>query len=245
MIDGELIAIGKDGVSHFQLLQNALRHEAKLLYCVFDLMFEKGEDLRKQSLLARKKRLKAISPRDKLIAFSRHRKAKGTKFFAEAERRGLEGIVAKRADSAYASGSRTPDWLKIKTAKRQEVVIAGFTAPRRTRPFFGALVLAVRENDAWRYIGHVGTGFSHKTLEELHARLVKLKAPKSPFPAKVKDEGVTTWVKPALVAEVKFAEWTSKGEMRQPVYLGLRSDKQAKDVVRERERPRKSARLSR
>ena len=99
---------------------------------------------------------------------------------------GLEGIMAKRADSAYASGSRTPDWLKIKTAKRQEVVIAGFTAPRRTRPFFGALVLAVREGDAWRYIGHVGTGFSHKVLEDLHAKLLKLTASKSPFPAKVK-----------------------------------------------------------
>lgn len=244
VIDGELVAIGKDDVSHFQLLQNALRHEAKLLYCVFDLMFENGVDLRKQPLLERKKRLKAILPRDKLIAFSGHRKANGRKFFAEAERKGLEGIMAKRADSAYASGSRTPDWLKIKTAKRQEVVIAGFTAPRRTRPFFGALVLAVRENDAWRYIGHVGTGFSHKTLKELHAKLVKLRAPKSPFPAKVKDEGVTTWVNPSLVAEVKFAEWTSKGEMRQPVYLGLRADKKANDVVRERERPRKSARLS-
>lgn len=245
VIDGELVAIGKDGVSHFQLLQNALRHEAKLLYCVFDLMFEKGVDLRKRPLLERKRRLKAILPRDKLIAFSRHRNANGTTFFAQAERKGLEGIMAKRADSAYASGNRTSDWLKIKTAKRQEVVIAGFTAPRRTRPFFGALVLAVNENDAWRYIGHVGTGFSHKTLEELHSKLVKLKIPESPFPAKVKDEGVTTWVKPSLVAEVKFAEWTSKGEMRQPVYLGLRADKQAKDVVRERERPRKSARVSR
>jgi len=119
------------------------------------------------------------------------------------------------------------------------VVIAGFTAPRRTRPFFGALVLAVREDDAWRYIGHVGTGFSHKVLEDLHAKLVKLTVPKSPFPAKVKDEAVTTWVKPSLVAEVKFAEWTGKGKLRQPVYLGLRSDKRAKDVVRERERSRK------
>ena len=239
VIDGELVAIGKDGVSHFQLLQNALRHEAKLLYCAFDLSFENGKDLRKRPLLERKKRLKAILPRDKLIAFSRHREANGTKFFAEAERKGLEGIMAKRVDSVYASGCRTADWLKIKTAKRQEVVIAGFTAPRRTRPFFGALVLAVRENDAWRYIGHVGTGFSHKTLEELHTKLVKLKAARSPFPAKVKDEAVTTWLRPTLVAEVKFAEWTSKGELRQPVYLGLRADKRANDVVRERERSRK------
>ncbi|SFJ35255.1 bifunctional non-homologous end joining protein LigD [Bradyrhizobium sp. Gha] len=239
MIDGELVAIGKDGVSHFQLLQNALRHEAKLLYCAFDLMFQGTADLRKQPLLERKERLKAILPSHRLIAFSRHRKANGTKFFAEAERRGLEGVMAKRADSVYASGSRTADWLKIKTAKRQEVVIAGFTAPRRTRPFFGALVLAVREDDTWRYIGHVGTGFSHKVLEDLDAKLVKLTTPKSPFPAKVKDEAATTWVKPSLVAEVKFAEWTSKGELRQPVYLGLRSDKRAKDVVREREPPRK------
>lgn len=239
VIDGELVALGKDGVSHFQLLQNALRHEAKLLYCVFDLMFENGEDLRQLPLLERKKRLRAVLPRDKLVAFSRHRKADGKKFFAEAERKGLEGIMAKRADSVYASGSRTAEWLKIKTAKRQEVAIVGFTAPRRTRPFFGALVLALREKSAWRYIGHVGTGFSHQTLEELHAKLLKLKAAKSPFPTKVKDEGATTWVKPSLVAEVKFAEWTSKGELRQPVYLGLRSDKQAKDVVREWERPRK------
>ena len=184
VIDGELVAIGTDGVSHFQLLQNALRHEAKLLYCAFDLMFETGTDLRKQPLLERKKRLKAILPRNKLIAFSRHRKANGTKFFAEAERKGLEGIMAKRADSAYASGSRSPDWLKIKTAKRQEVVIAGFTAPKRTRPFFGALVLAVRENDAWRYIGHVGTGFSHQTLEELARQAREVESRKIAFPGK-------------------------------------------------------------
>jgi bifunctional non-homologous end joining protein LigD len=221
------------------LLQNALRHEAKLLYCAFDLMFLDGEDLRKLPLLARKERLRGILPRHKLLAFSGHRKTKGTRFFAEAERKGLEGIMAKRADSQYASGGRTADWLKIKTAKRQEVVVAGFTAPRRTRSFFGALVLAVRENDAWRYIGRVGTGFNHDTLQKLHARLVKLKAARSPFPARVKDEAVTTWVQPSLVAEVKFAEWTSKGELRQPVYLGLRADKRAKNVVRERERPRK------
>ena len=144
--------------------------------------------------------------------------------------------MAKRADSKYLSGARTDNWLKIKTSKRQEVVIAGFTAPKRTRPFFGALALAVRENNGWRYIGHVGAGFTHKTLEELHGRLVKLKSLKSPFPAKVKDEAVTTWVKPSLVAEVKFTEWTGSGEMRHPVYLGLRTDKRAEDVVREREK---------
>src|SRR3978361_1029380 len=145
VIDGELVALDQDGVSRFQLLQNALRDEAKLLYCAFDLMFHDGEDLRGLPLLERKKLLRAILPRHKLIDFSRHRKTLGTKFFEEAGRQGLEGIMAKRADSLYVSGSRTTDWLKIKTSKRQEVVITGFTAPRRTRPFFGALALAVRE----------------------------------------------------------------------------------------------------
>ena len=184
VIDGELVALDENGVSHFQLLQNALRHKARLLYCAFDLMFQDGDDLRGFTLLERKKRLKSILPRHKLIEFSRHRKKSGTEFFEEAERKGLEGIMAKRADSKYLSGTRTDNWLKIKTSKRQEVVIAGFTAPKRTRPFFGALALAVRENHGWRYIGHVGAGFTHKTLEELHGRLVKLKCPKSPFPTR-------------------------------------------------------------
>jgi bifunctional non-homologous end joining protein LigD len=241
VIDGELVAIGDDGVSHFQLLQNALRRQAKLQYVTFDLMFHDGDDLRQLPLLARKARLKPILPRHKLIAFSSDRKTFGTKFFDEAQRKGLEGIMAKRADSKYLSGVRTDDWLKIKTSKRQEVVIAGFTAPRRTRPFFGALTLALRDGNEWRYIGHVGTGFSHDTLKELHGKLIKRKALKSPFATKVKDEAVTTWVKPELVAEVKFSEWTSSGEMRQPVYLGLREDKPAEDVMLEREKARTSS----
>jgi bifunctional non-homologous end joining protein LigD len=102
--------------------------------------------------------------------------------------------MAKRAESTYVSGNRSPDWLKIKTAKRQEVVVVGFTAPKPTRPFFGALVLAVRGENGWRYVGRVGTGFSHKALQELHTTLAKLKSTKSPFPTKVKDKAVTTWV---------------------------------------------------
>ena len=235
IIDGELVALDENGVSHFQLLQNALRRKAKLLYCVFDLMFQNGEDLRALPLTERKKRLKAVLPKHKLVAFSRHRKTFGVKFFEEAGRKGLEGIMAKRASSKYRSGARTNDWLKIKTSKRQEVVIAGFTAPKKTRLFFGALALAVREGDGWRYVGHVGTGFSHATLEEIHGKLINLKTARSPFASKVKDEAVTTWVKPSLVAEVKFTEWTRSGEMRHPVYLGLREDKRAADVVHEEE----------
>jgi bifunctional non-homologous end joining protein LigD len=141
--------------------------------------------------------------------------------------------MAKRASSPYLSGARTTDWLKIKTARRQEVVIAGFTAPRRSRPYFGALVLALREGKTWRYIGHVGTGFSHATLEDLYGKLSKIRMSLSPFGSRVKDEAVTTWVKPRLVAEVKFTGWTSAGEMRHPVFLGLREDKRAEQVVLE------------
>jgi bifunctional non-homologous end joining protein LigD len=138
VIDGELVAIGSDGLSHFQLLQNARRREAKLQYCAFDLMFQEGEDLRRLTLLERKKRLKTILPKHRLIVFS-NCATFGTKFFHEAERKGLERIMAKRADSQYLSGVRTDQWLKIKTSKRQEAVITGFTAPKRARPFFGAL----------------------------------------------------------------------------------------------------------
>jgi len=151
---------------------------------------------------------------------------------------GLEGIMAKRGQSRYLSGARSKDWLKIKTGKRQEVVIVGFTAPRRSRPHFGSLALAVRDGNAWRYVGRVGTGFSHAMLEELHGKLWPLRTASSPFKQRVKDEATTTWVKPKFVAEVKFTEWTSAGEMRHPAFLGLRRDKKPIDVVLETEQRR-------
>jgi bifunctional non-homologous end joining protein LigD len=233
VLDGELVALDANGISHFQLLQNALRAEAPLRYCIFDVMFAGGEDLRGLPLIERKARLRRVLPKHPLLAFSAHRRASGVAFFKEAQDLGLEGIMAKRASSPYLSGARTTDWLKIKTARRQEVVIAGFTAPRRSRPYFGALVLALREGKTWCYIGHVGTGFSHATLEDLYGKLSKIRMSLSPFASRVKDEAVTTWVKPRLVAEVKFTEWTSAGEMRHPVFLGLREDKRAEEVVLE------------
>jgi len=236
VLDGELVALDRRGISHFQLLQNALRAEATLRYCIFDLMFLDGEDLRDWTLVERKQRLRRLLPKHPLLSFSTHRSQHGSKFFKQALEQGLEGIMAKRKSSKYLSGARTSDWLKIKTARRQEVVIAGFTAPRRSRPHLGALVLAVREGKAWRYVGHVGTGFSHATLKELHDKLSALRTSTSPFSVRVKDEAVTTWVKPKLVAEVRFTEWTAAGEMRHPVFLGLRDDKLAEDVRRESEK---------
>jgi bifunctional non-homologous end joining protein LigD len=240
VIDGELVALDEHGISRFQLLQNALNTTARLHYCVFDVMFEDAKDLRGLPLLERKKRLKTLLPKDPLLIYSEHWPEHGKRLFKEAEHQGLEGIMAKRADSRYLSGARSKDWLKIKTVKRQEVVIVGFTAPKRTRPRFGALVLAVREGKDWHYAGHVGTGFSHAMLENLHTKMLPLRMAKSPLKQRIKDEVVTTWIQPKLVAEVKFTEWTSGGEMRHPAFVGLRQDKKATDVMLEKEQHRSS-----
>jgi bifunctional non-homologous end joining protein LigD len=168
-------------------------------------------DLRGLPLVERKERLRVVLPKDPLLTYSEHWPGHGIRLFKEAARLGLEGIMAKRARCRYLSGARSKDWLKIKTGKRQEVDIVGFTAP----------------------LGRVGTGFSHAMLEELYARMLPLKTPSLPLKARVKDEAATTWIKPKLVAEVKFTEWTSAGEMRHPAFLGLRQDKNAMDVVLE------------
>jgi bifunctional non-homologous end joining protein LigD len=235
VIDGELVALDRHGVSRFQLLQNALRGAADLRYCVFDIMVLDGEDLRGLPLTERKQRLRAILPVNDLLVFSEHRAEHGKRYFKEAGRKGLEGIMAKRADSPYASGARSRDWLKIKVGKRQEVVIVGFTAPRRSRQYFGSLVMAVRDGREWRYVGHVGTGFSEAALADIHGKLSSLTTATPPLEGRIKDEAVTTWVRPRLVAEVRFTEWTTAGEMRHPAFLGLREDKRPEQVVMERE----------
>ena len=138
VIDGELVVIDEHGISRFQLLQNALNTAANLRYCVFDVMFMDGKDLRGLPLLERKERLRALLPKDPLLIYSEHLPEHGKRYFREAQKAGLEGIIAKRAQSRYLSGARSRDWLKVKTARRQEAVVVGFTAPRRTRPYFGA-----------------------------------------------------------------------------------------------------------
>lgn len=141
---------------------------------------------------------------------------------------------AKRAQGPYASGRRTREWLKIKTGLRQEVVIVGYTRPQRSRQYFGALVLAVRQGGKWKYVGRAGTGFDRDSLKSIHARLVRLRSPRKPIDAIVPGERATTWVRPRLVCEVKFTEWTADGQMRHPAFVGLRTDKPARSVVRER-----------
>lgn len=235
IFDGELVALDRFGRSRFQLLQNALRGKARLRYCVFDLLSLDGKDLRHLPLLERKRLLRSALPKSKLLRYSGHVRQYGKRAFHAAARRGLEGIMGKLASSPYRSGTRTRDWVKIKTARRQEVVIVGFTKPRRSRKHFGALVLAVHEGSSWRYVGHAGTGFDAATLETLHRRLQKLAQNKKPLQQRIPNEAATTWVRPKLVCEVKFTEWTKSGQMRHPAFVGLRGDKPAVKVEREKE----------
>jgi bifunctional non-homologous end joining protein LigD len=223
------------GRSRFQLLQNALNEKVELLYVVFDALFAGGKDIRKKPLLERKEILKALLPREPLLRHSEHVAEFGKREFARPQRAHEEGVIAKRAAGLYYSGKRTREWLKFKAVHEQEVVIVGYTEPRRSRKYFGSLVLAVRDKvkKRWVYAGHVGTGFDQAALKSLYGTMQPLRTDKKPFGQKVKYENATTWLIPKLVGEVKFAEWTSESEMRHPAFLGLRTDKKALDVIRE------------
>jgi bifunctional non-homologous end joining protein LigD len=236
VIDGEICALDSQGRSRFQLLQNALNNEARLLYVVFDVLFVGGKDLREKPLLERKRILKALLPRDHLLLYSQHIAEFGKRKFAKAQRAHEEGIIAKWAAGLYYSGKRTREWLKFKAVNEQEAVIVGYTEPRRSRKYFGSLVLAVRDKakKGWIYAGHVGTGFDHAALKSIFETMQPLRSDKKPFGQKVSDERATTWLVPKLVGQIKFTEWTTEGEMRHPVFLGLRTDKEAADVTRER-----------
>jgi bifunctional non-homologous end joining protein LigD len=235
VIDGELCALDAHGRSHFQLLQNALNKKATLLYVVFDALFVGDNDIRKKPLLERKEMLKALLPCDPLIRYSEHVAQFGKREFAKAQRAHEEGVIAKHAAGLYYSGKRTREWLKFKAVHEQEVVIVGYTAPRRSRKYFGSLVLAVRDKakNRWAYAGHVGTGFDEATLKSLYETMQPLRNREKPFDQKVKYENATMWLSPQLVGEVKFTEWTNEGEMRHPAFLGLRTDKNALEVARE------------
>jgi len=238
VLDGELVALDAKGKPRFSLMQNSGSSAAALAYFAFDLLFLDGEDLRSLPLIERKERLAAIVPKTgSIIHFSDHIEKNGKKYFAAAQKQELEGVMAKRKDSVYRSGKRTDDWLKVKTEKRQEVTIVGYTKPKGSRAYFGSLVLAVRDGNDWRYVGHAGTGFGNGRLEEIYDALQPLKQKAKPVKEKVPVEDAITWVKPKLVCEVKFTEWTDDRQMRHPVFMGLRNDKAAEDVKEEHEVP--------
>lgn len=236
ILDGEIVVEDSKGKSHFQWLQH-FDDDPKggiLKFYVFDIIYFKGYDLRNLELIQRKKILKAILPKLKNIIFSSHTVGQGLETFNAVEKLGGEGIIAKKSSSKYYENKRSKDWLKIKTSKQQEMVIGGFTEPSGSRSGLGALLLGFYENNEFIYSGKVGTGFSDAILKELRTKLNKIERKTPPFKTPPKLQG-THWVSPQLVAQVKFSEWTESGSLRHPVYVGLRTDKKAKDVVREKE----------
>ena len=244
VLDGEILVLNDKGISDFGALQN-WRSEAdgELIFYVFDILWYEGKNLMGLPLIQRQAILKDILPTsDDHIRQSKVFEAKGIEFFNAAQRIGLEGIIAKKADSTYTSDLRSKEWLKIKVHQRQEVIIAGFTKNEGTSKSFSALVLAVYDDGELRYVGKVGTGFNDKTQKEMMAQFKPLIINKSPFevepdvdkPSRFRPKRMgakPTWLKPELVCEVAYAEVTSDGVFRQASFKGMRIDKKAKDIV--------------
>jgi bifunctional non-homologous end joining protein LigD len=242
VFDGEIVVLNKHNVSDFGLIQNYKRTgEGNLVYYVFDLLYLNGYDLTSLPLVRRKELLKQVLPPNAIIRYNDHVAETGTPFFEMAVQQGVEGIVGKRADSRYIPGKRSRDWVKIKTSRRQEAVIAGYTEPRGSRKHLGSLILGAYENGSLVYIGHSGGGFEDTALSDIYDRLVRLETKKAPFKNIPKLPGNVHWVKPEVVCEIKFQEWTSERLMRIPVFIGIREDKAPEEVVIEIETPKQEA----
>ncbi|HMK49848.1 MAG TPA: non-homologous end-joining DNA ligase [Thermodesulfovibrionales bacterium] len=234
ILDGEIVVVDDEGHPDFQALQNYRRSgSGHLLYYVFDLLYFQGHDLTSLPLIRRKELLREVLPSSARIKFSDHIAKDGTLFFSAVREKGLEGIIAKHSQSTYRIGRRSRQWLKVKTHRTQEGVIAGFTRPRGGRRHFGTLVLGVFEGGRLINIGHSGGGFDAKDLMEIRKRLDPLIQEECPFEEVPATNAPVTWVKPELVCEVVFHGWTDEGLMRQPSFLRMREDKEAREVVRE------------
>jgi bifunctional non-homologous end joining protein LigD len=230
--DGEVVAFDGSATSFARLAQRG-QHPVPVFYYVFDLLWLDGYDIRPLPLLRRKRLLRAALSFHGPVRLTPHRNGVGEEFFAYACSHGWEGLIAKRADSRY-SNTRSRDWLKFKCEQGQELVIGGYTAPHGSRVEFGALLLGYFKDGKLQYAGKVGTGFDHDLLISLGEELRGLRVQQSPFvnAGSIRERGVS-WVKPSLVAQIGFTEWTSAGRLRHPRFLGLRDDKPAEQVVRE------------
>jgi bifunctional non-homologous end joining protein LigD len=234
IFDGEIAVLDKEGRSDFQLLQEYLMsRKGQVVYYVFDCLYAGSYDLRSLPLERRRKILEKILPASNTVRLSGAVGKNGKAFYQAAEKNEVEGVIAKNLHSHYLSGTRSRDWLKIKAQKRQEAVVCGFTEGRASRKYFGSLVLGVYRDGVLSFAGHAGSGFDEQGLKAMYARLKPLITDGSPFERKPKTNMPVTWVKPDLVVEVKFREWTKEGLMRQPVVLGLADGKDPAGVVRE------------
>ncbi len=253
VVDGELAVLGDDGISNFGALQN-WRSEAdgELFYYVFDLLWLDGKDLTQLPLNERKSILSSIIPANSIIRLSQSFEESGMEFFEAAKKTGLEGIIAKKADSLYTSGLRSNEWLKIKANKRQEMVIGGFTKNDDTKKLFSALLVGVYEKGKLIYTGKIGTGFNDAAQRDMIKQFKPLIVKKPPFtglpdinkPSRFRPDpphATATWLKPKLVCEVSFTEMTSDGVMRHPSFEGMRIDKKPTDVIKEKASSTKKA----
>lgn len=244
ILDGEIVALDEQGVPRFQLLQNKLRirsgsyakaRSAQILYFAFDLLYVDGYDLMPCPVIERKAKLEQILRPSSFLKYSDHVEGDGELFFREIAKFRLEGMIAKRATSKYVQ-KRSSDWLKVKTVQRSEVVVGGYTQPRGARSYFGSLVMGLYRDGKLHYVAHVGGGFNEQKLRAIYRLLQPLKTDKSPFVVRPKTNEPVQWVKPKLVAEVKFSEWTADERMRHPIFIGLREDKKPTECTFEMER---------
>jgi bifunctional non-homologous end joining protein LigD len=237
-VDGEIVAFEGD-VSSFAKLQPRMqvRHPSEELIrrvpvCmyVFDLVYLHGYDTRQVPLRYRKELLRKALDFQDPVRFTEHRDTEGEAYYRQACRKSWEGVVAKNAESAYVS-SRSRDWLKFKCVKEQEFVIGGYTEPKNNRVGFGALLLGYYNRGKLVYAGKVGTGFDNETLRRFGQKLAQLERKANPFSVGAPPRRGAHWVKPRLVAQIGFTEWTANGKLRHPRFLGLRFDKKPEDVV--------------
>jgi len=232
VVDGEVVAFEGSRTSFAKLARRGRERVAVFLY-VFDMMHLEGHDIRGLPLRARKRLLRRALDFVGPVRLTPYRNRDGEALYREACRKGWEGLIAKRADSTYTS-ERSRDWLKFKCSAEQELVVGGFTAPKGSRVELGALLVGYFEDGRLRYAGKVGTGFDRETLRDLSRRLRPLRRERSPFVETDLRGRDVTWVEPKLVVQVGFSEWTRDGRLRHPRFLGLRDDKDAREVVRER-----------
>ena len=227
VLDGEVVALDSKGVSRFQLLQ---RGDIAQRFAVFDCVYRNGRDLRSEPLSRRRHELEAALGKPTKQLLLSHRLAQnGLTAYKIAKRKGLEGMVAKDSDAPYEE-RRSRNWLKVKVHQEEEFVIGGFTAPAGARKHLGALLLGAYRGKDFIFVGKVGTGFSQQTLAELAKAFRPHISNCSPFVESPREKNVT-WLEPRLVAQIAFQEWTADQKLRQPVFLGLRDDKEPREVV--------------
>jgi bifunctional non-homologous end joining protein LigD len=231
VLDGELVVFDKTGVSRFQLLQRRADPRLRVVYVVFDCLRSQGRDLPRRTLEERRKRLLELIPvRSGPLMPSRRLPRSGEKALATARAKGWEGIIAKLVKSPYEAGVRSRAWLKVKVRGESEFVIGGYTPPQGSRAELGALLVGLYDRRKLRFTGKVGTGYTQETLRDLGAKLKRLHTDDCPFDPPPRVPGAA-WVKPRLVAQIAYAEWTADGKLRQPAFLGLRTDKKPEECI--------------